>query len=51
MENPICPECHIGYMMQHPEQPRVWKKCCLCGYCKRIDLPKEVVREESDEPK
>jgi len=29
----ICPNCHLGYMEQHPEQPQKWLKCCICAYC------------------
>ena len=31
----ICSSCHVGYMLQHPEQPQIWRKCTICGFCKK----------------
>jgi len=36
----ICPHCHLGYMLQHPEHSMSqlkWLKCTTCKYCCKED--------------
>lgn len=30
----FCPVCSVGHLEPHPELID-WRKCCICGYCKR----------------
>lgn len=40
----ICFDCHVGYMLSHPDNDK-YLKCSICGFCVTCKEAKEYAKK------
>lgn len=40
LKNYLCPHCHIGFLVPHPES-RIYLKCPFCAFTKEAPVKKK----------